>query len=229
MRDNRAKAWGHAHKKAVASGNYSQWPNEAMLRIAFGRYLKNKIKIVKGMKVMDVGCGSGNNLLPFLFKGCKGYGVEVTSSSAKLAEKFLRTRGFKTDMRVGNNRNLPFDNNSFDLLLSINTLHYEAEWPLVDEALKEFQRVLKKGGHLILFTVGPRHTVIKKAKRVQPFCYKVQNFDFRDGTQFYCFETEKNLRKALDPLFENVETGQVTEKLMTCPLDFLIAVGQKEN
>jgi 2-polyprenyl-3-methyl-5-hydroxy-6-metoxy-1,4-benzoquinol methylase len=51
--------------------NFPVWPIEVMVKVLFGEYLKGaKPTLDKGKKVLDVGCGFGNNLLPFLLKGC---------------------------------------------------------------------------------------------------------------------------------------------------------------
>ncbi len=228
MVDEKAKAWEQFNRNIVL-GNYPQWPNEVLLKIVFGSYLKNRIPLREGMRILDVGCGFGNNLLPFLIKGYDCCGVEITEDMAQQTKEILEQRGFKADIRFGSNRNIPFEDQSFDLLLSINVIHYEAQQDLVEQALKEYHRVLKTGGHLILFTVGPQHLIIKKAQCIKPHCYKIQDFDFRDGSVFYCFDTEEFLSQSLKPLFQNIETGNVTEKLMIRPLDFLIAVGQRSN
>lgn len=228
MIDEKAKAW-EQFNRSKANTQYPQWPNEALLKIVFGRYLKNRISLQENMCILDVGCGFGNNLLPFLIRGYDCCGVEVTESMASQTKEILQERGFKADIRFGSNRKIPFKDASFDLVLSMSTIHYEAQEDLVTEALKEFRRVLKNNGHLIVFTTGPEHTIIKRAQKIAPHRYKIQNYDFRDGTVFYCFETEAFLHKSLEPLFENIETGHVTEKLMTHPLDFLIAVAQKKE
>ena len=50
--------------------NYPIWPNEAMVKILFGDYLKGiKPTLESNTKVLDIGCGFGNNLIPFLVKG----------------------------------------------------------------------------------------------------------------------------------------------------------------
>lgn len=223
-----AKAWEIFNSNKIKD-NFPVWPNEVMVKLVFGNYLKNKIHLDATTQVLDVGCGFGNNLLPFLTKGCACSGVEVTSAMAMQTQQILKKRGFPTTILEGNNRKIPFANNSFDLLLSINTIHYEASYEDIQRAFKEYKRVLVKGGRLVLITVGPDHSIIKQAKPVGPHRYLIQDYDFRDGTRFFCFETQEYLKGSLDKAFAHTETGKVTEQLMKYDLDFLIAAAEVEK
>ena len=208
---------------------YPKWPNEIMLKLAFGAYLANPLKIVEGMKVLDVGCGFGNNLVPFIDKGCEGFGTEVTAETAKLAQDLLTERDYPCDIRHGYNQSLPFADDTFDLLLSINVLHYEKTDEDIAASIKEYCRVMKPDGAMILLTVGPEHSIYKKAKVVGHHRFLVQDFDFRDGEQYYYFDNTKYLDAKLSEYFGDVETGRVTEQLMIRPLDFLVAVARNKK
>ena len=72
-----------------------------MLKILFGKYSKEKnIKIQKSSLVLDIGCGFGNNLLPFLEKKVKCYGIEINPDICKITSKILKKKNlskfFKT-------------------------------------------------------------------------------------------------------------------------------------
>jgi ubiquinone/menaquinone biosynthesis C-methylase UbiE len=140
--EQKDKDWEIFNKNKVKR-NYPKWPNEAMVKIAFGDYLRNKIIINPELKVLDVGCGFGNNLVPFLDIGCECYGTEVTPEMAAQTQEILKQRGFKADIRFGKNDELPFDDSFFDLLLSINVLHYAQTEDKIGDALREYNRVLK--------------------------------------------------------------------------------------
>ena len=123
-----------------------------MVKVLFGEYLKGvKPTFDSDTKVLDIGCGFGNNLLPFLLKGCQCSGVEITDEMAKIAQDTLHGRGFnEVEVKKGNNRSLPFKNDEFDLLISNNVIHYESNESDYIKALKEYSRVLKPGGGHIL-------------------------------------------------------------------------------
>jgi|ETNmetMinimDraft_16_1059900.scaffolds.fasta_scaffold16287_3 ubiquinone/menaquinone biosynthesis C-methylase UbiE len=209
--------------------NFPVWPIEVMVKVLFGEYLKGeKPTLDKDKKVLDVGCGFGNNLLPFLLKGCHCSGVEITNEMAKIAQDTLHSRGFnKVEINKGSNRSLPYENNTFDLLISNNVIHYESNENDYINALKEYARVLKPGGGLYLMTVGPEHDIYKKAKIIGAHTFKIQNWDFRDGESYFYLTNQKYLKFFLDNFFIKIETGRVTEKLMNVNLDFLVAFCRK--
>ncbi len=219
---SQAKAWENFNDQKAAD-NFPRWPNEVMLKLVFGNYLKDKITLPAGARILDVGCGFGNNLLPFLAKGYECFGTEITKQMADQTRRILETRGFHAQIKEGTNRRLPFDDRSFDLLLSIHVVHYEESRENIRAAFLEYARVLKDEGRLILMTVGPKHAILKEAQKSALHVYQIHNYDFRDGSLFYCFDAQNHLKECLEDSFEAVETGRVTESLMEVNLDFFIA------
>ena len=220
---NQSKEWAEFHKNKL-SHSYPKWPNETMLKLLFGKYTANSIGVNPDWKVLDVGCGFGNNLYPFADLGCNIHGIEIDPEIAEITTELISSKGIEANISHGTNRQIPYDDDTFDLLLSVNTVHYEGQGDLVSSAFHEFSRVLRPGGILFLSTVAPGHTIFKRAKHLGNHRYEVQNYDFRDGEEFFFFDTEETLNEYLSKDFLIVETGQVTEKLMTSPLDFFVAV-----
>jgi SAM-dependent methyltransferase len=218
--------WNKEILREKQERKYPKWPNEVMLKLLFGGsdYLKSPFKPQPSWRVLDVGCGFANNLVPFADIGCECHGVDLHPEMAATAQAVMDQRGFKTKIQTGSNRSLPYPDGHFDLLLSINTLHYEGSEENVLAALREFRRVLKPGGGLYLSTVGPEHEIYRRALVLGHHRYKVQDFDFRNGHEFFFFDTERYLKHYCMQNFVDVETGRVTEKLVKLPLDFLIAL-----
>ena len=227
MKSTDEKKWNNFYKQ-LRRKNYPKYPNEALLKLFFGSYLEDSPVCKKGQKLLDVGCGFGQNFKPFLDKGVKCYGVEVDPGICKTTNELFSSNGLDVDVRYGHNRSLPFKNEYFDYVLSINAIHYEPDEVSIQAAIEEHARVLKKDGKLVLFTVGPEHTIYKKAKSLGNHRYQITNFDFRDGSIYFYFDNLKYLEHYLAPHFKKIETGRVTEQLMTMPLDFLVAVATKK-
>lgn len=113
-----------------------------------------------GEKVLEVAIGTGLNLMEILKRNPNGW-VEGVDISPKMLEKArqrllkLGSRNFK--LHLCDCRNLPFENNSFDIVISqylLDILPVEDFIPV----LQEFKRVLRNGGRLILvnMTKGER-------------------------------------------------------------------------
>lgn len=222
--------WNEEFLRELDAGNFPKYPNEVMLKLVFGSYLEKPLMPQPSWKVLDVGCAFGSNLIPFADMGCEVYGVDIHSEITINAEKVMNARGYdKVEFCEGSNRALPYPDDHFDLILSINTLHYESSEKDLLDALAEFRRVLKVGGAVCLSTVGPDHTIYQRSKLVDEHINLIQDFGFRSGEKFFFFDNERYLSHYLSKFFTNVETGKVTEKLMTLPLDFLVAVATKSD
>jgi len=218
------KEWEDFNKNKEKT-NYPKWPNEVMVKIIFGDYLKKRIAIKSASKILDVGCGFGNNLLPFLDVGCQCFGAEITQAMAEETEGILQKKGYHTLIRCGKNKELPFEDNFFDILLSINTIHYEKTEKDIRLAFTEYKRVLRKNGRIILITAGPKHEIFMRARPFGFHQYEVGNYDFRNGERLFFFETARYLKKIMNHFFKDVEIGRITEHLMTQKLDFFVATG----
>ena len=98
---------------------------------------KNKLKI------LDAGCGTGF-FMKKLEKIGKVWGVDINPE----AIKFTKKRGIK-NVSLSSVEKLPFNDNFFDAVVSIDVLYHQEVGSDI-RALKEFYRVLKPGGFLIV-------------------------------------------------------------------------------
>ena len=223
-----SKEWAEELKRELDRENYPQWPNETMLKVLFGSYLKKKFILPKNANVLDVGCFFGNNLFPFAAKGANCFGVDIHENIAKKAEIIFKNNGYDGNFTKGKNTSISHQDNTFDLLISVNTIHYEPSRESITDAIQEFKRVLKPGGRFYISTVGTNHDIRKKAKKIKDNIYEIRDWDFRDGGILHFFEDPLELNKFLSNFFINVEVGELTEQLMEQTLGFYLASGEKE-
>jgi SAM-dependent methyltransferase len=89
--------------------------------------------------VLDVGCGKGFMLYDFkkLMPQMTVAGVDISEYAVEHAVPEM-----KPFIRVGNAKELPYDGNSFDLVIGINTIH-NLELEDCKRALREIQRVTR--------------------------------------------------------------------------------------
>jgi len=98
------------------------------------------------MKVLDVGCGTGAQLEIYRRSGCEVYGIDASPSMLEVA----RTRlGEDAKLRLGDAAELPYESNSFDLVLCMLVLH-EMDPPTRMSVIAEMKRVLKTQGRILL-------------------------------------------------------------------------------
>jgi ubiquinone/menaquinone biosynthesis C-methylase UbiE len=105
-----------------------------------------------GMKVLDVGCGTGSDLELYHQGGCEISGVDLSPAMVKVARKKF---GGDTDLRVCDASQMPYEDESFDLVLTSFTLH-EMSPELMAAVLLEMIRVVKQDGKLLLCDFAPR-------------------------------------------------------------------------
>ena len=100
--------------------------------------------LTKESKVLDVGAGKGFMLYDFqqLIPGITVQGIDVSSYAIENGKEEV-----KPFLQVADARNLPFDDHSFDLVISINTIHNLDQEDLA-KALKEITRVSRKNSFI---------------------------------------------------------------------------------
>lgn len=101
--------------------------------------------------VLEIGFGTGLNL-PFYPQGVRRITtVDPNFGMHSLARRRIKKSGIAVDQRVLSGERLPFDNGTFDCVVSTFTLCSIAG---VGEALGEAYRVLKPGGRFLFFEHG---------------------------------------------------------------------------
>jgi len=74
-----------------------------------------------GQSILDVGCGTGNHLLLFHQMGLDVSGIDSSEPMLRVARDKL---GHRVDLRLGVAEDLPYDDNSFDIVALISSLEF---------------------------------------------------------------------------------------------------------
>ena len=81
---------------------------------------QNHFDLTSSSSLLDVGCAKGFMLhdLEELIPGIEVYGVDISDYAIKNSMNSIKSK-----VKVANATNLPFGDNSFDIVISINTIH----------------------------------------------------------------------------------------------------------
>ena len=131
----------------------------------------NRIMRANPKKVLDVGCGTGNVLMKLSSnEELKLYGVDISESMIKTAKKNL---GNKAELKVGDSEYMPWEDNSFDVIVCNASFHH---YPNPEKVLLEMKRVLKNKGTLI---IGDPTAPVVVRQILNLFCKISDNGDYR--------------------------------------------------
>jgi SAM-dependent methyltransferase len=102
---------------------------------------------VAGLRVVDFGCGSGANTALLTGRGAHVWGFDISQDLLTLAERRLALsgRGGEATFMAASAHDLPFPDNSIDVVFGMAILHHLD----LDLVSREVRRVLKPGGRAI--------------------------------------------------------------------------------
>ena len=139
--------------KRSISRNYIEFTDD---RMTFS--LRDMIDVLSGWEgdfggwsLLDIGCGTGNVSNDESIKRFKNYvGVEPSKELFEYAHRHNKNNN--TEFYNCSAENLPFEDESFDFMISIETWYYIKD---VNKAAKELSRVLKNNSHFLIYTRNP--------------------------------------------------------------------------
>ena len=99
-----------------------------------------------GKAVLDVGCGTGVDLVRFARGGARVTGVDIADSAIALARQNAAHRGLRAGLLVADGEALPFPDNHFDYVFAHGVAQYTGNGRGLVE---QVHRVLKPGGEAV--------------------------------------------------------------------------------
>ena len=150
--------------------------NNRLIRKFTSRFLN------PGTKILEGGCGIGQNVYGLKHWGFKAYGVDFAQETVEKTKKEFPN----LEISVQDVRKLNFPDNFFDGYWSLGVI--EHFWDGYDEILKEMRRVIKPKGYL--FLTFPYMSPLRRLKAKLQI-YKIYKKDSKDSN-FYEFILDKN-------------------------------------
>lgn len=156
----------------IEHDEYRPFPNDegknsrqAQLEIPM---LVRAMKLPAGARILEIGCGRGI-ALPVFDRLCSPrrlVGLDIDGELLMEAADNLREHGARAELCCGDVRRMPFDDESFDVVIDFGTLYHIARSPA---ALDEIARVLAPGGAFVYETKASQllsHPVRSRGRRL---------------------------------------------------------------
>ena len=130
-----------------ATGDFNQIARQ---NVGMAEALCDAVDPHPGERVLDVACGSGTAALVAERRYCEVTGIDYVPELIEQATARAAANGQSVDFRVGDAQDLPFPDDSFDVILSVYGVQFA---PDQEQAARELLRVCKPGGRIGL--AGP--------------------------------------------------------------------------
>lgn len=181
------------------------YPTEFVVRTFLAKYPNLHIKLNKGDKVLDLGFGDARNTMFLIEKGYEVSGTEITEEIVNLSKERLKKFGMTADLKVGRNSKLPFPDEYFDVVLGCHVSYYCDEGESFADNVKEFARVLKKGGYYTTSLPMRNSYIFDGAEQLEDGCMRIKNdpYNNRIGYKLRPFANEAEIESELSPYFSN--------------------------
>ena len=102
---------------------------------------------VEGKKILEVGAGSGSDVIDLTKRGAQCFALDFSKESINICQKLAKQEKVGIKAILADCRQIPIESNYFDLVFSVGLVeHFKDPVPILREQL----RVLKKGGFLII-------------------------------------------------------------------------------
>lgn len=182
----------------------------------------------KNINILDAGCGTGGDL-----NYLKKYGNVIGVDISEKALLYSKRRGHK--VARGDVNDLPFKDNHFDLVVASDSLYHR--WVDDKKAVREFYRVLKGGGLLLVNTAAynflwSKHdeavmTKIRYTKRTLNELLKINNFVVKDmfywNSFLFPFRVVSKVMNFGNPESSDLSYSSFMNKILLFILDIEVA------
>lgn len=150
--ENKNKFW----EKEYAEGSMlNKYPFNYLVQIVMKYF--GSIKKKSDIKVLELGCGSGNNLHFLASEGFDAYGFDLSKSAIEFAKNRFKNDGLKCNLQVSGFEYLNTKNDEYDLIIERAVFCTQSLEYLKNEVFPMIKKSLKKNGLFISYYYNDNH------------------------------------------------------------------------
>ncbi len=191
--------------------NAMMYPAENLIRIFKGSYPKLNLKKLdfKNKKICDSGFGDGRNIAFFDQLKFNTFGMEISQEIVDTVQSNLKNLNISSDLRVGSNSTIPFDDGFFDFVVAWDSIYYMGDGRNFLQHVMEHARILKPGGYLVMSIPKKNHVYFTNCEQISDNLVKINNdpLNVRNGEVLRQFRDTSDIQDAFSEYFDNFIFG----------------------
>jgi ubiquinone/menaquinone biosynthesis C-methylase UbiE len=133
----------------------NRYPFDQVVSFIYRNYSRNKPR--SATKILEIGCGAGNNLWFAAREGFNVAGIDGSQHAIEFARKRFADEGLQGDLRIGDFGSLPFESDSYDFVIDRCALTCSS-FASARKTIEEVRRVLAPGGSFFFNPYSDRHS-----------------------------------------------------------------------
>jgi len=133
----------------------NRYPFDSVVQFIYRSYSRAKPRVET--KILEIGCGAGNNLWFAAREGFTVFGIDGSPSALEYAQKHFADEGLIGDLRLGDFVKLPYKDNTFDFVIDRAALTYVG-FSDAHKTIAEVRRVLIPDGKFFFNPYSDHHS-----------------------------------------------------------------------
>lgn len=207
-KDNYTKAWDATWDDLNA---HAWYPDENIVRFISQNYVKKfgidnnfSYKTSKPPIALDLGCGTGRNLIMMSEMGVISYGYDLSETAINFVNKWANKKNLDINLKFGDLAELPYESNFFDFVICHGVLDHVTKDTRI-HGIKEVERVLKDQGKFFVSLISKADSAYSDGQEIEK-----DTFLIKEGY-------EKNIPQAffdlntIDDEFQNFNIENITQ------------------
>ena len=217
FKNENKKVWD----KIYYEGKILDYPDDNLVR--FVSYL---FKEPQNKKLLDLGFGSGNNLIHLIKKGFKCYGCEISPVALRLTRKRLNKLKLSADLKLLKEK-IPYADSFFDIVVAWQVIYYNDRGSL-KFIIQEMDRVLKRGGKFLVTLVKKDDSkVINSSDKISRNVYRINSgLLSQKGAIIFVVDDKNDIKKLFND-FTNLKIGCTEWKFLGFTSSHWVIYGEK--
>jgi ubiquinone/menaquinone biosynthesis C-methylase UbiE len=126
------------------------------------RWIRQQLGDVRGLRVLDLGCGAGEAAVWFAKQGAVVTASDLSGEFLRVVQAVAQRHGVQVQTHQGDADRLDFPDDHFDVVYAGNLLHHVD----VDQTLQRIARILKPGGRVVTWDPLKHNPVINLYRRM---------------------------------------------------------------